>query len=792
MVQPSVIDLSRQRAPKGAGQKIVGLRWLIRHGYRVPATFVCPREMVGALALGTDEGRRRATVALSQTFSAEGRYAVRSAAAQEDGSEHSYAGQYATLLDVSGLDGLCDAIQEVASSASGGAPRAYARHLDLPCETSDVGVIVQEMVKPIVSGVVFTKNPLSGLDEIVVEAIPGRGDALLQSGVTPCRWVNKWGRWTERAHCEQIPDGLVEEVVSIAQGIAREYRAPVDLEWVYGEEGLYWVQLRPITGVGQIEIYSNRISREFMPGLVKPLVWSHGGAVNRAWLNLITELIGPNDIDPDRLYRAFHYQAYFSMGTLGRVFAALGFREETLELLMGLEGGDDRPSFRPSIRMLRHVPRMIRFVWDKLRFGSRVEPLLSELKRNAASLVPDDHESLGEEALLGQYGGLYALASRTAYPTVITPLLMRAYNALFSRVLARCGVDPAEFDLMRGESRLAHYDPGQALDELAAAYARLDAPVKESVRSCSYERFCALDGLEDLQAGVQRFLAEYGHLSDAGTDISQPTWRERPTLVLRMIASRPLRPRGDHRPGWDDLDLPWMRRIWARALYSRARDFRLYREQVSSCFTYVSSLTRACVLALGRRFVERGILDSPDDVFMLYIDEVRQIVHAGNCQPPCPGLVHERRHEMEALIGMTLPEIIYGDDPPPLMTVQQVSDTLCGVAASRVYYRGRVTVVRSVGEIERLPEGAVLTIPYSDVSWTPLFARAGAVIAESGGLLSHSSIIAREYGVPAVVSVSGACHLADGTLVNVDGYTGTITILKEDAAAPRPPAGSAG
>ena len=85
-------------------------------------------------------------------------------------------------------------------------------------------------------------------------------------------------------------------------------------------------------------------------------------------------------------------------------------------------------------------------------------------------------------------------------------------------------------------------------------------------------------------------------------------------------------------------------------------------------------------------------------------------------------------------------------------------------------------MITSIHEIGKMKEGSVLVVPYTDVSWTPLFTRAGAVVAESGGLLSHSSIVAREYGIPAVVSVTGACRLLEGKFVSVDGYTGNIFV----------------
>lgn len=130
--------------------------------------------------------------------------------------------------------------------------------------------------------------------------------------------------------------------------------------------------------------------------------------------------------------------------------------------------------------------------------------------------------------------------------------------------------------------------------------------------------------------------------------------------------------------------------------------------------------------------------------------------------------------EIERYRHIPLPPIIYGDEPPP---VQDPSlEKLIGIPTSIGHYTGRVASVRGLQDFPKVKQGNVLVIPYSDVGWTPLFARAGAVVSESGGLLSHSSIVAREYNIPAVVSADGAMRLKDDTLVTVNGHTGEVII----------------
>ena len=191
---------------------------------------------------------------------------MRSSADVEDGIVASYAGQFATRLCVPPTDVL-EAVRAVRASADSVRAAAYESQVG----TGDgiaMNVIVQPMVTPVVSGVAFSRNPLPGLNEVVVEAVAGRGDRLVDDGVTPDRWIHRWGTWTERPDDGITADDVVEAVVAGTRRIAEAFGAPVDLEWVWDGEVLWWVQLRPITGLDDVPIYSNRISREVMPCLL--------------------------------------------------------------------------------------------------------------------------------------------------------------------------------------------------------------------------------------------------------------------------------------------------------------------------------------------------------------------------------------------------------------------------------------------------------------------------------------------------------------------------------------------
>ena len=762
-------EISDPNAPIGG--KAQHIRWLLNHGKRVPTTWVLPAGAGG-------QGHLDVITWLSH----DGPWAVRSSAAVEDGMESSYAGQFATFLDVSGSEEVAQAIRGVQASAQSSIAGTYRKRKG-DSQPVAMAVIVQEMVPPVVSGVAFSRNPMTGLNEVVIESVRGRGDALVGEGVTPERWIERWGGWSERPTEEgALPEPVARTIAAETKRIAGEFDSPVDLEWVWDGIEVWWVQLRPITGLDDVTVYSNRISREVMPGMIKPLVWSvNVPIVNRAWIELFGELIGPNDLRPEQLAKQFAYRSYFNMGTIGEIFELLGMPRDGLEMLLGLPS-DSKPSFRPSLSTMRHVPRMLATLAGKARYGRRLQPEVAELQASYAVLAATQLESLSDTGLLSHIDDLSAVTTTAAYANIVTPLLANAYAAMLRRAVARGGVDADAVDLELGDPANP-YNPNPALDRLGSRIAGRGEETVAAIKTHGQE---ALPG--DLAGELAGFLDRFGHLSDSGNDFSVPPWSEQPDAVLRLAVDH-AEVTGKHRPRpwWEaTAEMKVLSRRRLQFLQRKAGEFVDHREQVSFVYTFGYGLFRPTFLEVGRRLVERGLIGDPEDVMFLSLDEVRDALLNGASATAPAEVVDLRKAEMVDLTDVDMPEIIFGDDffpaRPGLLEVVH----LRGVATSRGRHRGTLRVVNGIEDSPRVEAGDIIAIPFSDVGWTPLFARAGAVIAEAGGMLSHSSIVAREYRVPCVVSVPGATRLPDGATVVVDGYTGTITVEDTNEATGEP------
>ena len=737
------VPLGRRVVASRHGGKAAGLARLARLGHPVPPGWVVPADMPLEVA-----GRALAD------HVAEGRWAVRSSASVEDGRHHSYAGQFATVLDVVGPDAVVEAIAHVRAS------RAEAYGDSAP---PTIHTVVQRQVEARVAGVAFSRNPLTGLAETVVEAVEGSAADLVAGRVDPERWTSRWGRLTPGSDGPRIDEAVIAEVVRVTEALGRD-EGPVDLEWAWDGTTMWWLQMRPITTV-DVPLYSNRISREVLPGLITPLVWSVNiPVVNGAWLDLFTGLIGRNDLTPESLARRFGCRAYFDMRAVGDVFEALGMQRDLLEVLMGLPGGSDRPAFRPGLGVVRHLGRIAAMGVRVARYRRELDRVLPRLRADLSTLDRDEDAlvALDDVALAGAIDRLTVLAREAAFTNIVAPLLMNAHGGRYRRMLEAAGIDPLAVDPAAGDPALAPLDPGPALDRLAVSLAALDAHARARLDAGD---LTALPGLVEL-------VRYHGHVSESGNDFAVPRWRDDPGIVLEALSHR-TDASGARAVAMDHAD-----RALARAARRAAR-WRIAREQVSDTYTYGYGLFRPHFLEVGRRLAGRGVLGHADDVFLLTRDEAIALL-AGDPDAPLArsevaAVVAERRQELVDAEDLVMPETIFGDTFVP-GRADAAGSTLTGLATSRGVHRGPARVKRRLDEGGSVEPGDVLIVPFSDVAWTAVMRGASAVVAEAGGMLSHSSIIARELGIPCVVSVDGATRIASGATVTVDGYRGVVTI----------------
>jgi pyruvate,water dikinase len=279
---------------------------------------------------------------------------------------------------------------------------------------------------------------------------------------------------------------------------------------------------------------------------------------------------------------------------------------------------------------------------------------------------------------------------------------------------------------------------------------------------------------------LDQFLAEYGYLSEVATDIAVPTWQESPQPVRELFAQYLSQPEASE----SQVEATSQPKPRATGWRSHQVQARLnLKGQVAEVYNRLLAELRGCFVALEKRWLAAGNLQFPGDIFFLTWDEIRRQI-----TDPLPVTVisakigaakayWQRQHEQR------VPYLVYGqttvDSTPAESAIAPAAGILKGIGASTGQVEGTVCVLNRLPD--SLPEingQTILVVPYTDAGWSPLLARIGGLISEVGGQLSHGAIIAREYGIPAVMEVADAtCRLSTGQRVRIDGRHGTIEIL---------------
>ena len=778
-----ILPLSKIGKHKNSGAKARNLLILKKMGLKIPKTFVIPFQAFEKYLVNRKSCLDTITKQLEGILDKNNRYSVRSSANIEDSSLISFAGQFETQLNCGNLSAVIKAIERTWISALAGKPTIYKSDFGYANFHLKMAVIVQEMIDPEFSGVVFTKNPLTGLDEVIVETVDGYCDSLVQKGVTPERWIYKWGNLIEFPEKKEKRSPIILKIVETAVELEKKVGTPLDIEWAFDGYELFWLQMREITTLKNTHLYSNRLSREFLPGVILPLIWSVNiPVVNSSWKRLFIELIGSSaeSIDINNLSRAFYFRAYFNMTVVGNVFHMLGMPREALEILAGIEAPEKgRPSFRPSSRTIRYLPRMVLVAIRKLFFSKKIELFLKNRKKQYEEIAAKELESLNEPAILEIIDRLFNLNTDSSYYVIVSQLLNSLYSTILALVLKKRSIDFEDVKFKETEERLLAIDPKQQIVLLNKEFRLLSVDKQALLRKMSWKEAMESEELGSFRDNLRNFINLFGHLSDSGNDFSKQTWEENPDNILRMIMDQ--NPKAaSHKEDAINAEFEsvlsdsWM----IRFLYRLAAKYRGYREAVNFLYTFGYGLFRRYFMRLGSLLKQKGILDQTDKIFYLTYDEIKQLVEDSSLSVSLNRKIFERKTDVERFKNIVLPEVIYNELPESALIKVGILYNLKGVATSRGHYVGPARLVHGPSDFDKIKSGDVLVIPFSDASWTPLFSKASAVVSESGGILSHCSIVAREYGIPAVVSVTGAMTIVDGAKLAVDGYAGVVQVIE--------------
>ncbi len=636
-----------------------------------------------------------------------------------------------------------------------------------------MAVLVQIQIQGVFSGVAFSRDPMQGdIDVVSIEALPGEASRIVSGQVTPERYQISFSADSEsggkiekleRESDGDVPPQLIQQVALLARDLeARYYGVPQDIEWSYDGRTLWVLQARPITTL--LPIWTRKIAAEVIPGLIRPLTWS----INRpltcgVWGNIFILVLGERarGLNFNQTATLHFSQSYFNASLLGQIFRRMGLPPESLEFLtQGARLSKPSPS-----SMLRNAPGLLRLIRRELGLNRDFEqdnrqifiPILNALQDQPA-------KNLAPPSLVERIESILEALQRATYYSILAPLSASLRQALFRVKDEKLdnGAMP-EVASLRSLSTLA-----QAAQPLLARSSQADFQEARvfAILAESPEGLAILKQLDQL-------IDRYGYLSDVATDIAVPTWQEDPRSIYELFTGFLLHPTQatlGAKPSQSGLTSVVQQRVQLKG-------------QVAVVYNRLLAELRGCFVALEQAWLHSGLLAAPGDIFFLEWNEIRELAVNPNSGlvDQAPQRVARRRSQFQQDSQLTsVPPVVYGNTPPAVLdfSVGQPSQQLRGIGASPGQAVGKVKVLRNLQAIPGIDRNTILVVPYTDAGWAPLLARAGGLIAEVGGRLSHGAIVAREYGIPAVMEIANATqHLQDGQQVHIDGQQGTVNIL---------------
>ncbi|HEY6682307.1 MAG TPA: PEP/pyruvate-binding domain-containing protein, partial [Propionibacteriaceae bacterium] len=684
-----------------------------------------------------------------------GPVAVRSSATAEDLPGAAFAGQQDSYLNVTDEPALIDAVQKCWGSLWTERAISYRTRLRIDSAEIQIAVVVQRMVDAEVAGVMFTADPVNGDREtIMIDASIGLGEAVVSGLVTPDHYVlDDQGRIREfhsgdADRTQRLPDRVIAELARLGLTVAEHFGRPQDIEWAYAEDKVWLLQARPMTALPPPPIELNALQR--MLGSVL--------------LDYVP--VRPYPIDMSTWVP--HGPAGLMAGVTGRFGIRDAFQGFLPEDEYGVVDRLVPVAPRPTLGVLRAPWRIMTLArrYDPARWTD--DPRFAEFLDGVRDLAARDLTTMPWPQLKAMPRKALALVKpigdlRIDYLPRTGLALLRLL--LLLRLLRRSALLG---DLLVGAPTRTT-DGNRALEALAAR-ARENSQLRETIRKLDPK---ALSAFPEFEAEFNAYLAEYGHRETVTPVlVTPPTQGEAPETVLGLIsvlAAEPPRPPKDaDRAISELLKHPLLRGSHRRRdrierWIGGARAGMAFREDSHFYFLMPLPILRRSLLEMGRRLRDVGVIEEPEQVFHLRLEELEAIEDPSTIADAdkLRAAVRIRSARRQELAGVRL------IDPTAVFPQRDGGDALItGTPASSGSATGPVTVIHGPTEFSRLAPGDVLVCPYTNPAWTTLFQRAAAVVVDSGGPGSHAAIVAREYGIPAVMGTGiGTATLTDGQLV---------------------------
>ncbi|MGW6209742.1 rifamycin-inactivating phosphotransferase [Streptomyces sp. NPDC055089] len=753
--------------------------------------------------------------------------AVRSSATAEDLPTASFAGQQDTYLNVLGPAAILQHISRCWASLFTERAVTYRQRNGIDHRTVHMAVVVQQMAFPEAAGILFTADPVTGNRKVAtVDAGFGLGEALVSGLVNPDVFKVRDGEVVARTIAAKecavlaLPDGGTKEVaidverqeqpaltdaqvvrlVGLGRRIEAHFGRPQDIEWCLVDDGFQIVQSRPITTLFPVpetddqdnHVYVSVGHQQMMTDPMKPLGFS-------MWQR--TAMVAMHEAG-GRLF----------VDVTGRLASPAG-RAALLEVMGkgdplvrdALETVLDRDDFVPSLPDTAPVKPPAAGATAPIETDPAIVTDLIEVSRASVAALERDIRTKTGPALFDFLLEAFEEHKRVLGDRVSMQVIMAGMEAtwwLNDRLEEWLGEKNAADTLTLSAPDNVTSEMGLALLDVADVI-RPRPEVVDFLRSVEHvgddaflDELANVTGGPEAREAMEAYLDRYGMRCVGEIDITRPRWRERPTTLVPVILDnvRNFGPgaagrrfeEGRQRAQKKEQEVLSRLRVLpdgdqkadeAKRMIDRVRTFIGYREYpkygiVSRTFVYKQALLRE-----AERLVEGHVLRDKEDVFYLTFQELHDVVRSNRLDER---LIQRRKDAFRSYHALTPPRVLTSDGEALTGAYRRddvPAGALTGVPVSAGTIEGRARVILDMSEAD-LEAGDILVTAFTDPSWSPLFVGIAGLVTEVGGVMTHGAVIAREYGLPAVVGVEQATRLIrDGQRIRLHGTDGYVEIL---------------
>ncbi|OWT50226.1 phosphoenolpyruvate synthase [Bacillus sp. K2I17] len=762
-------------------------------------------------------------------FGNEHAYAVRSSATAEDLPYASFAGQQDTYLNIIGKEAILQHVRKCWASLFTERAVMYRMQNDFEHNQVSICVVVQKMVFPEASGILFTADPVTSNRKVVsIDASFGLGEALVSGLVSADNYKVKEGEITGKMiatkklaiyalkeggtetkqidpaqqKIQTLSEQQILQLAQIGRQIEAYFGCPQDIEWCLVDDTFYIVQSRPITTLypipeendGGNHVYISVGHQQMMTDAMKPLGLSFfllttnapmRKAGGRLFVDATQQLASPASRD-------------YLINTLGKsdplVRDALTTIIERDNFITLLPDDEKEKSVSKSKQPANSQPEIENDPAIVTNLIQNSEASIEELKRNM-------HMKSGVDVLNFILEDIQQLKKVLFNPQSIAVIMagMNASTWMNEKMEHWLGEKNAADTLSQSVQNNITSEMGLALLDVADVirpYQEVITYLQHVENDKFLDEIVQFKGGEEARDAILTFLNKYGMRCSGEIDITKTRWSEKPTTIIPMILNniRDFEAGASKRKFEEGLqealkkEEELVNRLQhlpngkqkveeMKRMVRNIRNFIGYREypkygMINRYFIYKQALLKEV-----EQLVQSGVIREVDDIYYLTFEELHEVVRTNKLDYE---LIQKQKNDYKSYEKLTPPRIMTSDGEIITGKYKRENlpaDAIVGLPVSSGVIEGRARVILNMEEAN-LEEGDILVTAFTDPGWTPLFVSIKGLVTEVGGLMTHGAVIAREYGLPAVVGVENATkRIKDGQRIRVHGTEGYIEVL---------------